>query len=132
MAMKEKIKSLHLNQTWDLVNEDILSRLGKRAIGCKWVYRLKHNANGTKHFKAQLMIKGYEQHYGIDFEETFALVTKFVTLHLLFMLATQFDWEIEQMDVVTTFLNLELYEEVYMEQPEGFTKSSASGGMLYC
>jgi len=58
--MKEEIESLHLNQTWDLVNEDTLSRLGKRAIGCKWVYRLKHNANGTMRFKAQLVIKGYK------------------------------------------------------------------------
>ena len=61
------------------------------------------------------MIKGYEQHYGIDFEETFAPVAKFITLCVLFALATQFDWEIEQIDVVTTFLNPELHEEVYMD-----------------
>src|SRR5436309_12864367 len=118
MAMKEEIESLHLNQTWDLVNEDTLSRSGTRAISSKWVYRLKHNANGTKRFKARLVIKGYEQHYGIDFEETFAPVAKFVTLHVLFVLATQFDWEIEQMDVITAFLNPELHKEVYIDQPK--------------
>ena len=77
------------------------------------------------------MIKGYEQLYRIDFEKTFALITKFITLHILFMLATQFDQEIEQINVVTTFFNSELYKEVYIEQPEGFIKLSMSRRILY-
>ena len=113
------------------MDEDTLLRSGKRAIGCKWVFKQKRNADGSKRFKARLVIKGYEQQYGIDYEETFAPVAKFATVRLLFALAAQYDWEIDQMDVITAFLNPVLQEEVYMELPKG-VGASASGGKLYC
>ena len=93
---------------------------------------MKHNADGSSRYKARLVIKGYEQEYGIDYQETFAPVAKFVTVRILFALAAQFDWEIEQMDAITAFLNPILYEEVYIEQPKGFEITSASRGRLVC
>jgi hypothetical protein len=48
------------------------------------------------------------------------------------MLVAQFDWEIEQLNVKTTFLNLSLYKKVYMEQPEDFEILSMSGRKLVC
>lgn len=137
-AMKEEYQALDRNKTWDLVDEDTILTSGKRVIGCKWVYKLKRNADGSRRFKARLVVRGFEQEYGIDFTETFAPVAKFVTVRILFALAAKHNWEIEQMDVVTAFLNPELQDEVYMELPEGYslpdghTLPRTSGGKLIC
>jgi len=56
-------------------------------IGCKWVYRRKINPDGTTRYKAHLVIKGYEQIEGIDYDETYAPVSKLVTFRLLLALA---------------------------------------------
>lgn len=135
-AMKEECEALDYNKTWDLVDEDTALTSGKKVIGCKWVYKLKRNADGSRRFKARLVIRGFEQEYGIDFTETFAPVAKFVTVRILFALAAKYDWEIEQMDVVTAFLNPKLQEEVFMELPEGYAIPDShilprtSGGLI--
>jgi hypothetical protein len=66
------------------------------------------------------VIRGFEQRPGVDFNETFAPVAKFVTIRILLALAAVKDWEIHQMDVKTAFMNPYLKEEVYMEYPEGY------------
>ena len=129
-AIKEEIDLLDFNMTQDLVDKDTLLRSGKRAIGCKQVFKQKRNANSSKYFKARLVIKGYKQKHSIDYKETFVLVAKFVTVQLLFALAALYNWEIDQMDVITAFLNPTLHEEVFIELPEG--SSSTSGGKQYC
>ncbi|KAG8489717.1 hypothetical protein CXB51_017702 [Gossypium anomalum] len=104
------------NQTWDLVE-----RPEKKVIGVRWVFRAKFNADGSlnKH-KARLVVKGYCQQYGVDFEETFAPVARLDTIKLLFSLAAQKKWQIHQLDVKSAFLNGFLKEEIYIEQPDGF------------
>ena len=68
-AMKEELDALHKTGTWDLV--DLHS--GKSIIGCKWVYKIKTQSNGTAdRYKAHLVAKGFTQEYGIDYDETFA------------------------------------------------------------
>ncbi|KAG8481821.1 hypothetical protein CXB51_027173 [Gossypium anomalum] len=81
----------------------------------------KFNADGSlnKH-KARLVVKGYGQQYGIDFEETFAPVARLDTIKLLLSLAAQNKWRIHHLDVKSAFLNGYLKEEIYVEQPEGF------------
>ena len=70
-------------------------------------------------YKARLVIKGYQQIEGVDYEQTYAPISRWETLRLLIALAAYFDWEIDQLDVVTAFLNglLDANEAVYMEQP---------------
>lgn len=67
-------------------------------------------------------MKGYTQTVGIDYEKTFAPITKMITICRIIALAAQFDWEIIQLDVKSVFLNGDLAKEVYMEQPPRFVE----------
>lgn len=93
----------------------------RKIIGVKWVYRTKLNDDGSinKH-KAKLVVKGYSQVFGVDFSETFASVARLDTVRMLLALAAHNAWKIYQLDVKSTFLNVYLEEEIYVEQSEGF------------
>ena len=124
-AMDEEFESLISNRTWDLIDSrDMPSSKG--VIGCKWVYKIKQNADGMTRYKARLVIKGYEQREGVDYSETFAPVAKFATLRMLIAMSAQYDWEIDQMDVVTAFLHPTISEDVYMSQPDGYQQRGDS------
>ena len=108
-AMKEEMKSLQKNETWDLVDRPP----GKKPVGCRWVYTVKHKADGTiERFKASLVAKGYTQTYGIDYTYTFSPVAKINTVRVLLSLAVNLDWPLQQFDVKNAFLHDELSEEV--------------------
>ena len=78
-------------------------------------------ADGTiEKFKARLVAKGFTQKQGIDYFDTYAPVARIATIRLLISLTSIYNLVIHQMDVKMAFLNGELEEEVYMEQPEGF------------
>jgi hypothetical protein len=93
----------------------------RNPIGNKWVFKKKPNAEGkVEKYKARLVAKGYSQVEGIDFGEIFSLVAKLTSIRFMLSVAAAFDFEVEQMDVKTTFLHGDLEEEIYMKQPEGF------------
>ena len=116
-AMEEEMNSIRDNKTWSLVE---LPR-GHRAIGLKWVYKVKRDENGNiAKYKACLVAKGYVQHLGIDFEEVFAPVARLESVRLLLTIAAHYDWGVHHMDVKSAFSNGELQEEVYVQQPPGF------------
>jgi transposase InsO family protein len=115
-AMQEELDSIKANDTYALVPLPA----GRQAIGSKWVYKVKRHADGSvDRFKARLVAKGYSQLYGIDFTETFAPVVRFSSLRAVLAIAAANDYEIHQMDVKTAFLNGDLDEDIYMEQPDG-------------
>jgi hypothetical protein len=112
-AMDEEMVTLDANVTWELV---ALPK-DKKAIGCKWVYKVKHNANGSMStYKARLVAKGYAQTYGIDYEKTYSLVAKMITVRTISVMVITKGWSLHQMDVKNVFLHGDL-QEVYMEQP---------------
>ena len=120
-ACDSEINSLLKNKTWDLVQ---LPK-GRKAIGCRWVFRVKENKDGEiERFKARLVAKGFSQKFGIDYEETFAPVAKFTSIRIVLSLAAKYDLIVHQMDVKTAFLNGELDEDIYMIQPEGYVEDS--------
>jgi hypothetical protein len=97
--------ALDVNVTWELV---ILPK-DKKAIGCKWVYKVKHNANGfVSRYKGRLVTKGYAQTYGIDYEETYNLVVKLTTIRAIIIMAATKGWSLHQMDVNNVFLHGDL------------------------
>ncbi|MCO5585557.1 hypothetical protein L7F22_039491 [Adiantum nelumboides] len=115
--MDEEMSALYGNETWELMP---LPK-GKKPIGCQWVYKVKHDSDGSvSSYKARLVAKGYAQTYGIDYEETFALVAKMATVRAFITVAVAKGWILHQMDVKNAFLHGDLQEEVYMEQPPGF------------
>jgi hypothetical protein len=118
-AMQEEYGSLMANGTWELV----LLPKDRKSVGCKWVFRTKRDASShiVRH-KARLVAKGYYQVEGVDFNETFAPVAKFTTITCMLAIGAAMDLEIHQMDVKTPFLNGELEEDIYMDQPQRFVQ----------
>ncbi|KAK2407959.1 putative mitochondrial protein [Trifolium repens] len=116
-AMDAEIEAIEKNKTWELTD---LPK-GQKTIGVKWVYKTKLNEKGEiDKYKARLVVKGYKQEHGVDYEEVFAPVARQDTIRLVVSLAAQNSWPIFQLDVKSAFLNGELLEQVYIEQPPGY------------
>jgi hypothetical protein len=116
-AMDEEIVSLLENQTWTA--EEVPP--GVKTVPVKWVYKIKSDEHGNiERFKARVCAKGYKQTQGVDFEEVFAPVSRQPTLRTLLAVAAVQDLEVEQLDVKTAFLNGDLEEDIWMDQPKGF------------
>ena len=116
-AMDEELEQIERNNTWELVPRP----KDKNVIGTKWVFKNKLNENGEViRNKARLVCKGYAQQEGIDFEETFAPVARLEAIRMFLALSSFQNFKVFQMDVKSTFLNGDLEEEVYIEQPDGF------------
>jgi hypothetical protein len=117
-AMNEELDHIEKNNTWELVPipED------KNVIGSKWVFNNKMNEKGqVVRNKSRLFCKGYVQVEGQDFDETFSPVARLESIRMFLSYSCHKNFKVYQMDVKSTFLNGDLKEEVYMEQPEGFS-----------
>ena len=121
---KEEVLALKKNGTWELSNLP----QGEKTVGCKWIFSIKYNADGSVNkYKALLVAKGFTQSYSIDYEETFALVAKLNSIRVILCLATHLDWPLHQLDIKNAFLNRELEEEVYMSILPGLKTPQSTG-----
>jgi hypothetical protein len=106
-AMDEEMTYLDKNEAWDLV--ELSTR--RNPIGSKRVFKKKLNAKGkVEKYKAHLVAKGYSQVEGIDFGDIFFPVAKLTSIRFFLSVAATFDFEVEKMDVKTTFLHGDLEE----------------------
>ena len=116
-AMNEEMKSMHKNDVWDIVQLPE----GLKPIGCKWIFKIKRDSKGnTERYKARLVAKGFTQREGIDYNETFSLVSLKDSFIIIMALVAHFDLKLHQMGVKTAFLNGEIDEIIYTEQPKNF------------
>lgn len=120
-AIKEEMDSLIENNTWSLVDLPT----NRRAIDNRWVFKIKYKSNGDiDRYKARLVVKGFTQKYGIDYQETFCPVVKFSSIRMILATAANEKLILKQFDIKTAFLYGELDEEIYMKQPVGFNDNS--------
>ena len=116
-AMMEEYQSIMKNDIWDVV----LRPKGKSVVTFKWIFKIKHAADGSvEKYKARFVSRGLSQKESIDYEETFALVSRYTSIRAIISLAYVMGCKLHQMDVKTRFLNGTIEEEVYIEQPQGF------------
>ncbi|KAL0395484.1 UNVERIFIED_CONTAM: Retrovirus-related Pol polyprotein from transposon RE1 [Sesamum latifolium] len=116
-AMVEELKALETNNTWEVTSLPA----GKKAIGSRWVYKLKLNSDGSvNHYKARLVAKGYNQIEGVDYTDSFSPVAKTVTVRIFLSIASAYSWPVHQLDINNAFLHGSIDEEVYMSTPDGY------------
>jgi hypothetical protein len=110
------------NTTWHLVAR----KQGTNIIDCKWVYKIKRRVDGiVDKYKTRLVAKGFKQCYDIDYEDTFSLVVKAATIHVILSVVVTKGWSLSQLDVKNVFLHGVLEEGVYMRQPSGYERMSS-------
>jgi hypothetical protein len=123
-AMVREMEAHLENGTWELVKLPH----GRKAIGYKWVFKVKRNPDGTvERYKPRLVAKGFGQRPGVDFDETFAPTTKWAALRAILALAALENLELESIDISNAYLNGELHDvDVYMQQPDGFAERDST------
>ena len=115
--MQAELNEFERNKVWHLVPKPE----HQKVIGLKWVFRNKLDEHGIiVRNKARLVVKGYNQQEGIDFDETFAPVARLEPIRILVAFAAYMGFRLYRMDVKCAFLNGTLHEDVYVEQPPRF------------
>ncbi|GAA0184078.1 transmembrane signal receptor [Lithospermum erythrorhizon] len=122
--MEEEMTSLHKNTTYSLVKRVPC----KKVLKNKWVYKLKFEKGKTEpRYKARLVVKGFEQKYGVDYDEIFSPVVKMTSIRVILGVVASLNLELQQLDLKTFFLHGDLEEFIHMEQPEGFVMKGKEG-----
>jgi hypothetical protein len=118
-AALEELNAHSTNGTWKLVPRPA----GKKVIGSKWVFKVKHNADGSiECYKGRVVAKGYNQRPGFDYIEIFAPTVRMPTIRVVLAISAFHDYHLRSIDISHAYLNGEMDCDVYMEQPEGFAE----------
>ena len=94
---------------------------GTDIVSCRWVFNIKYKLDGSiDGYKARLVVRGFTQSYGIDYEETFSPMTCLNSIRIILSVVVNYSWDIHQLNVKNAFLYGNLTEQVYIEQPPGY------------
>ena len=121
-ACKQELDALNRRHVFDLVEHP----KGRKVIRNCWVFDVKDD--GRK--RARLVVKGFSQVEGMDYDQVFSPVVRFETVRLIISMAALENWHMHGLDVRNAYLYGELDEEIYMEQPEGFSVPGKTGHVL--
>lgn len=117
--MQREYNSLIENKTWIIVPRPN----NKKVLTNRWVFKTKVRQDGSvEKYKARLVARGHTQLYGIDYEDVFAPVARYETIRTLLAVSAKEEMHVHQMDVTSAYVQGELHDEIYMEQPEGFVQ----------
>jgi hypothetical protein len=120
-AMTKEHQSIMKNEVWEIIPRP----KEKLVVTSKWVYKIKHAADGSvDKYKERFVATGFSQKEGEDYDETFSLVARYTSIRAIISLVASMGLKLHQMDVKTTFLNGAIEEEVYIEKPQGFEVQS--------
>ena len=123
-AMDEEVATIEKNGTWEIVDPPHSANI----IRSHFILKVKHNEKGEiACYKARLVTNGNTQQEGINFNETFATVTKLPSVRAVLANAASQGWEIHQIDIKNAYLNAELSETIYMRPPPGCLKPGQDG-----
>jgi hypothetical protein len=100
--MLQEYTSIMKSDVWDILPRPE----GKLLVISRWLYKIKNAADGNiDKFNARFVARGFSQKEGVDYEQTFSLVTRYTSIRAVISLASFIGWRIHQMDAKTTFLN---------------------------
>lgn len=118
-AIDEEMEAMERKHVWQMVKPPP----GCKPIKTKMLLQYKRDAEGraTRH-KARLVMKGFRQVYGRDYDETWAPVPNAASTRVLLAMAAAKDWEVHHVDIRTAFLNADMDKELYIELPDGITE----------
>ena len=112
--MVKEYQSIIKNDVWEIVPRP----KDKSVVSSKWIFKTKHSVDGSiEKYKAIFVARGFSQKEGIDYEETFAPLSRYTSIRTVLALASKNKWKLHQMDVNIVFINGLIEEEVYIEQP---------------
>ena len=118
--MQEELHQFERSKVWYLVPRPV----GRTVIGTRWVFRNKLDENGViTRNKSRLVVQGYNQEEGIDYNETFSPVARMEAFRILIAFAAFMGFKLYQMDVKNAFLNGDFKQKVFVKQPPGFEDS---------
>ena len=120
IPMNVEMETLKSKHTWDLVKPPP----GVNIMDSMWVYDIKWDGEGNRiKDKARLVGKGYTQQLGVDYNETWAAVTRLESVRMTAAVAAKLDLRLWRIDFVGAYLNSLTKEDIYMKQPEGFVQA---------